>query len=154
MKWLRMLLVAGVVWMGAAFAQADTADPAQVAQTTAQSTIDKSLVFLKTRQKPDFGWQESYEPPGITALVLRAFIADDKYDTGQPFLQKGFGKLLSYQVDAGGIYKDTLACYNTAIAISALAESKDAAYHDALQKRWTICAACNGPTPSRACPVN
>jgi squalene-hopene/tetraprenyl-beta-curcumene cyclase len=134
MRRLCMLLLIGLVSLDARFALADAADPAQIAQTSAQNTIDKGLAFLKSKQKPDFGWQESYDPPGITALVLRAFIADSKYDADQPFLDKGYDKLLSYQVDSGGIYKDTLACYNTAIAISALAESKEAEYRGALQK--------------------
>jgi len=109
---------------------AETADPAQLAQTTA----DKALAYLKAQQKPDFSWQDEADPPAITALVLRAFIADDKYDADQPFLDKGYDKLLSYQVDSGGIYKDVLACYNTAIAISALAESKEAEYRGPMQK--------------------
>jgi squalene-hopene/tetraprenyl-beta-curcumene cyclase len=116
--------------MGLRSAPADTTDPAQVAQTT----IDKALAYLKSKQKPNNGWQEEADPPGITALVLRAFIADDKYDADQPFLEKGYDKLLSYQVESGGIYKDVLACYNTAIAISALAESKEAEYRGPMQK--------------------
>jgi squalene-hopene/tetraprenyl-beta-curcumene cyclase len=130
MKRLGMLLVAAAVLGGLPIASADVADPAQLAQTT----IDKSLAYLKSQQKPDFGWQDEADPPGLTALVLRAFIADDKYDAHQPFLDKGYGKLLSYQVDSGGIYKDALACYNTAIAISALAESKEPEYRGPMQK--------------------
>ena len=95
-------------------AAADADNPAQLAQ----ATIDKALGYLKSRQKPDFGWQDEADPPAFTALVLRAFISDEQYDAGRPFLEKGYGKLLSYQVNEGGIYKDTLACYNTAIAIS------------------------------------
>lgn len=109
---------------------AENADPAQLAQSTA----DKALAYLKSHQKPDNGWQDEADPPGVTALVLRAFLADDKYDADQPFLQKGFDKLLSYQMGSGGIYKDTLACYNTAIAISALATSKEAEYRSAMLK--------------------
>jgi squalene-hopene/tetraprenyl-beta-curcumene cyclase len=130
MKRLGILIVAVALLGGVRFAFADGADPSQLAQTT----IDKSLAYLKSQQKPDFGWQDEADPPGLTALVLRAFIADDKYDAEQPFLNKGYGKLLSYQVGSGGIYKDALACYNTAIAISALAESKEAEYRGPMQK--------------------
>jgi len=130
MKWLRALLAAGVLLSGLNLAAADTVDDRQLAQ----ATIDKSLAYLKSKQKPDSGWQDEADPPGITALVLRAFISDEKYASSQPFLQKGFEKLLSYQVANGGIYKDVLACYNTAIAISALAESKDPGYHGAMIK--------------------
>ena len=124
-----MLLVLAVLGM-VRVASAQATDPAQLAQTT----IDKSLAYLKSQQKPDFGWQDEADPPAITALVLRAFIADDKYDADEPFLEKGYDKLLSYQVDSGGIYKDVLACYNTAIAISALAESKEAEYRAPMAK--------------------
>jgi squalene-hopene/tetraprenyl-beta-curcumene cyclase len=124
------IILAVVALLGARLASADTNDPAGLAQATA----DKALAFLKAQQKPDFGWQDEADPPGITALVLRAFIADDKYDASQPFLQKGYGKLLSYQADSGGIYKDVLACYNTAIAISALADAKASEYREPMQK--------------------
>ena len=130
MKWLGSLFTVGVLLTGLNVAAAEAVDDRQLAQ----ATVDKALAYLKSKQKPDNGWQDEADPPGITALVLRAFISDDKYPADQPFLQKGFGKLLSYQVANGGIYKDVLACYNTAIAISALAESKDPAYHDAMMK--------------------
>jgi Prenyltransferase and squalene oxidase repeat len=131
MRWLRLMLAAGALLFGvSATAMADAADPNQLAQ----ATIDKALAYLKSAQKPDNGWQGQYDPPGITALVLRAFISDKQYNTHQPFLAKGFEKLLSYQVANGGIYKDVLACYNTAIAISALAESNDPQYRGAMLK--------------------
>lgn len=86
----------------------------------AQELIDKGLSYLKSQQKPDGGWQGDRDPPGITAIVLRAFVQDPKHSADTDFVQRGFDKLLSYQVDDGGIYKDSLASYNTAIAISAL----------------------------------
>ena len=42
-----------------------------------------------------------------------------------PSVKKGYDKLLSYQLENGGIYKDMLASYNTAIAVSALSFSRD-----------------------------
>jgi squalene-hopene/tetraprenyl-beta-curcumene cyclase len=108
-------------------------DPATLAETTAQKGLD----YLKAQQKPDFSWQNESDPPGISAIVLRAFMTDSKYDADDTFLDKGFDKLLSYQVDNGGIYKDTLASYNTAIAISALAISRDAEYRQPIQKALT-----------------
>jgi squalene-hopene/tetraprenyl-beta-curcumene cyclase len=130
MKRFGLLLATLALLAGFPVAAVATTDPAQLAQTT----VDKALDYLKSKQKPDFGWQEEADPPGITALVLRAFMTDSKYDADQPFLEKGYDKLLSYQVDSGGIYKDVLACYNTAIAISALAESREAEYRAPMQK--------------------
>ncbi|MGD0463727.1 MAG: prenyltransferase/squalene oxidase repeat-containing protein [Tepidisphaeraceae bacterium] len=130
MKWLGTFLAMGVLLSGLNVAAADAVDDRQLAQ----ATIDKALAYLRSQQKPDNGWQDEADPPGITALVLRAFLSDAKYPADQPFLKKGFEKLLSYQVSNGGIYKDVLACYNTAISISALAESKDPAYRGATIK--------------------
>ncbi len=101
---------------------------------TTQATVDKALAFLKTAQKPDNSWQGESDPPAMTAIVLRAFLTDEKYDADQPFMEKGFDKLLSYQQANGGIYKDALASYNTAIAISALGISKEAEYRAAMDK--------------------
>jgi squalene-hopene/tetraprenyl-beta-curcumene cyclase len=130
MKRVGLLLAAvAMLWQFTAFARAAD-DPQQLGQ----ATIDKALAYLKAQQKPDSSWQDEADPPALTALVLRAFIADDKYDADQPFLEKGYDKLLSYQIDSGGIYKDVLACYNTAIAISALAESKEAEYRAPMLK--------------------
>ena len=87
----------------------------------AQQLIDKGLSFLKTQQKPDGSWQNENDPPGITALVLRAFVNDAKYSASKDqFLRNGYNKLLSYQQASGGIYQDILANYNTAISVSAL----------------------------------
>ena len=89
-------------------------------QDQSQQLIDKGLGFLKTQQKPDGGWQNETEPPGMTAIVLRAFVQDGNYDAKSPLVAKGYEKLLSYQQSNGGIYKDMMANYNTSIAITAL----------------------------------
>jgi len=102
--------------------------------TLATSTVDKGLDYLKKNQQPDYGWQGEVDPPGITALVLKGFMEDERYDADMPFLENGFNKLLSYQFSNGGIYKDALANYNTAIAISALAVSKEAEYKAPMAK--------------------
>src|SRR3984957_342429 len=100
----------------------------------ATATVDKGFDYLKSQQKPDNGWQSDGDPPGVTALVLKSFMEDERYDADMPFLDKGFDKLLSFQVANGGIYQDLLANYNTAIAISALAVSKEAEYKPAIVK--------------------
>jgi len=123
-------ILALIICFATATARAADTDPSQLAQ----STIDKSLTYLKSQQKPDFGWQGTEDPPGITALVLRAFVDDANYKAGSTFIGKGYTTLLSYQVSSGGIYREVLACYNTAVSISALAESKDSQYQGPMQK--------------------
>jgi len=101
----------------------------------AQSLIDKGLAYLKSQQQPDGGWQKTKgQPPAITALALRAFIQDPHYSTQTEFVAKGFDKLLSYQATDGGIYKDLLANYNTAIAVSVLVKANDPAYQPQIDK--------------------
>jgi squalene-hopene/tetraprenyl-beta-curcumene cyclase len=108
---------------------------AQDPSARAQAMIDKGLNYLKTQQQPDGGWQRSpQEPPGITALVLRAFVSGKQYSLKDDFVKKGYDKLLSYQKPDGGIFQDMLANYNTAIAASALAAADDPSVNDNLQK--------------------
>jgi squalene-hopene/tetraprenyl-beta-curcumene cyclase len=110
--------------------QARAADTMAVAT----ATVDKGFAYLQKQQQPDHGWQGSVDPPGITALVLKAYMEDERYDADIPFLDKGFDKLLSYQLANGGIYQDLLANYNTAISISALAVSREAEYKSPMAK--------------------
>src|SRR5688500_3975881 len=70
--------------------EAATKDPASHAQVL----IERGLEFLKSQQKPDGGWHSEKEPPGLTAIVLRAFAQSDKYPK-EPFVKKGFERLLS-----------------------------------------------------------
>ena len=121
-------LLAALVALPAAAAPAAPATPPATrpanpsnAAADAQRLIDKGLAFLKTQQKPDGSWQADREPPAFTALSLRSFVREPAYTPDTPFVKKGYDKLLSTQLNNGGIYSDLLANYNTAIAVSALA---------------------------------
>ena len=107
---------------------------AQTQEDRAQPMIDRGLAFLQSQQKTDGGWQRETDPPGVTAIVLRAFVQDEKYDVKTDFVRKGYDKLLSYQLDSGGIYQDLLANYNTAIAISALAAADEPAFKERIDR--------------------
>ena len=106
---------------------AAVAPPNACAQTTqatraeAEVLVEKGVAFLKTKQQADGSWQpDPRVPPAITALVLRAAVNAPGASADDDFLKKGYDALLRQQVTDGGIYADTLANYNTSIAVSAL----------------------------------
>lgn len=98
----------------------------------AQQMIDKGIVFLKSAQQPDGGWQLEQDPPGITALALRAVMADPKLADAD-WVQKGFTKLLAYQKPDGGIYESAQGNYNTAVSLTALS-TQPARYKTQIEK--------------------
>jgi squalene-hopene/tetraprenyl-beta-curcumene cyclase len=108
---------------GQAYAQ-PPADPA----ARAQALIDSGLAFLKQQQQENGAWHRDVDPPAITAIALRAFLAEQQYTSMTDFIARGLKSLLSYQQDSGGIYKDMQANYNTAIAIRALVAADDPQY--------------------------
>jgi squalene-hopene/tetraprenyl-beta-curcumene cyclase len=110
------------------------AEPAKDLEQRIQVSMDKGVAFLKSKQNPDGGWHAENQPPAVTALVLRTLVTANPQSAGDEAIKKGYQKLLTYQLDNGGIYQDALANYNTAIAVSALAASKDPALKPALDK--------------------
>jgi squalene-hopene/tetraprenyl-beta-curcumene cyclase len=118
----------------------------------AQQLIDRGLAYLKSQQQSDGSWQKGNDPPAITALALKASAQDPKVSK-DAIVSKGFDKLLSYQHEDGGIYKDMLANYNTAIAISAISAAKDPKYQAQLDQavtflkrlQWTDVADASAP---------
>jgi len=100
----------------------------------AQAMIDKTTDYLKSRQQPDGSWHTGNQPPAVTAVVLKALVQHPRYDANTDFIKKGYDKLLTYQWENGGIYKDLLANYNTAIAISSLAAADSPAYKERIDK--------------------
>src|SRR6476620_204462 len=99
-----------------------------------QSAIDKGLAYLKSQQKPDGSWQKPNDPPALPAIALKAFSQDPKTAPNADFVKRGYDKLLTYQLDNGGIYQDLLANYNTSIAISSLSAAKNPAYQEKIDR--------------------
>jgi squalene-hopene/tetraprenyl-beta-curcumene cyclase len=90
--------------------------------------IDRGLAFLKAAQLPSGGFVPDQAPPAMNALVLKAFVQQPGITADTDFVARGFEHLLKFQLKDGGIYKDLLATYNTAIAISALSAVPDGRY--------------------------
>ena len=101
--------------------------PAEWAEAVAGRGID----FLLQRQQDDGTWQPADEvPPAYTALAVRALLGSDEYGPDSPAVAKGLDALLAQQTPDGGVYRDLLANYNTAIAVSTLAAANDEAGDD------------------------
>ena len=109
---------------------AASADP----RTKARATLDRAVDFLKSRQKESGGWHGDKEPPAVTALVLKAIVVARPQDKNADYVRKGYQNLLSHQLDDGGIYRDLLANYNTAIAVSALAAADNPEFKDEIDR--------------------
>jgi len=128
-------LLATALLCSAALAQGKRQAP----EARAQALADRGLAYLEKQQQPDGTWQpDPRVPPAITALALRGFVNSEKYGPDAPLVKKGFDALLAQQVADGGIYENLLANYNTAIAVSALAEAQERAgdkrYQEAIDK--------------------
>lgn len=113
-------------------ARAQTATE-QKGEAKAESVVTKGLDYLKSQQKPDGGWQNQSDPPGMTALVLKAFTQDPQQANNKAVIEKGFTRLLADQNPDGSI-GDMLANYNTAIAITALAAAKEPDHKQQMDK--------------------
>jgi len=134
-----LALAAGVVALPLLPSSSNVVRAAAVAEggsadAKVQAAIDKGLAFLKSQQKPDGGWQRENDPPAITAIALKAFAQDPKTGANADFVKKGYDKLLTYQLDNGGIYQDLLANYNTSIALSSLAAAKNPAFQEKMDR--------------------
>jgi squalene-hopene/tetraprenyl-beta-curcumene cyclase len=100
----------------------------------AQATLDRAAAFLKSKQQPTGGWHNEKEPPALSAIVLKAIVVARPQDKSAAYVKKGYDNLLTHQLDDGGIYKDLLANYNTAIAVSALAAADNPEYQDEIDR--------------------
>jgi squalene-hopene/tetraprenyl-beta-curcumene cyclase len=123
-------LVFSLVLAPAAPAADAKADPAAKAHTV----VDKAVEYLKSQQKPNGGWADEKQPPAMTALVLKAIVLGRPQDKRADYVTKGYQNLLSNQLVDGGIYRDLLANYNTAIAVSTLAAADNPEYKDEIDR--------------------
>jgi squalene-hopene/tetraprenyl-beta-curcumene cyclase len=134
MRMSRFVAAAVAIAVSFTVPQARAADTATDPTTKAQATLDRAIDYLKSQQKPTGGWADDKQPPALTALVLKAIVLGRPQDKRADYVQKGYQNLLSNQLANGGIYKDLLANYNTAIAVSALAAADNPQYQDEIDR--------------------
>ena len=109
-------------------------DKTAATRAKAEKMVERGVGFLKTRQQADGSWQaDPRVPPAITALALRALVGAPASSADDAGVVKGFDALLKQQVADGGIYADTLANYNTSIAVSALTAAQKEAGDERFQ---------------------
>lgn len=87
-----------------------------------QHTIDKGLKYLASQQKEEGFWSDELHP-AVTAMAIRAFLADPSRQADAPLptnITKALDYLAASRKSDGGIYVKGLANYNTAAALMAL----------------------------------
>lgn len=88
----------------------------------------RAMAYLESRQNMDtLGFDDDPETqtlPAITGLVVTGFMLDPTVDERHPIVITGTRYILNHQQPDGGIYKDILPSYNTAICLSALSMVK------------------------------
>ena len=94
-------------------------------QRKAELIAARAMEYIQSRQNPDtLGFDDDPEAqtlPAITGLVVTGFMLDPGVDERHPVVLTGTRYILKHQQPDGGIYKDMLPSYNTAICLSALA---------------------------------
>lgn len=145
---------------------AEPPTPAQAVPATgdaikkADALLAKGAGFLLKSQQANGAFVPEQAPVAMNALALRALVLSPGYSYATPAIRRGYDNLLAFQAESGGIYKSSLANYNTAIAISALAAANSPDLKAAIDKavnylktlQWTDTIA--GPQGEKIDPKN
>jgi squalene-hopene/tetraprenyl-beta-curcumene cyclase len=99
----------------------------QAAATQAKDTLARALGYLERNQGEDGSWFPQ-AGPGVTALVVRGFLADAKYTTESPVVAKALAYILKFVQEDGGIYDKGQQNYTTAICLTALFDADKEKY--------------------------
>jgi squalene-hopene/tetraprenyl-beta-curcumene cyclase len=98
--------------------------------------LERGLDWLKSRQDPE-GWWSTSDHPAMTGLALLAFQGhpDRPYQKDPPpWMQKAYAYLLSTQHPDGGLHRDKLLNYNTALSMMALLAANQPDYEPVVLK--------------------
>ncbi|MGB9601396.1 MAG: prenyltransferase/squalene oxidase repeat-containing protein [Verrucomicrobiia bacterium] len=101
-----------------------------------QIALNKGFNYLIENQNTNGYWSTA-ELPAITALALIAFQGDpeQKYRAKEPeFIKRGYDYLLKNIKPDGGIYKEMMPNYNTAISMMALVAANKPEYEPIIRK--------------------
>jgi hypothetical protein len=98
-----------------------------------KSSIDLGLRYLRFKQEPSGSWNNY---PGITALVVRAFMKSPRHYTEAdgPFVRMALAYLAGLAKPDGAIYDHDLPNYNTSVALMALQVSGNPKYQPLVKR--------------------
>jgi squalene-hopene/tetraprenyl-beta-curcumene cyclase len=117
-----LILAASLILTTSLSAHAQSISPEH--KRKADVIVSRAMAHLEARQNPiTMGFDDDPETqtmPAITGLVLTGFIMDPGIDERNYVVSTAARYILNHQQPDGGIYKDALPSYNTAICLSAL----------------------------------
>lgn len=98
-----------------------------------KKSIDRGLHWLRNNQQEKGSWSNNV---GVTSLVVMAYVNSPRRynEEDDPFVRKGIEFILENVKPDGSIYKDHPPSYNTALAILALASTKNPKYKEIIRK--------------------
>lgn len=121
----RTLISILIVTVLAPIAQAQSSSISAEHKRRAEIIASRAMDYLTSRQGVDtMGFDDDPETqtlPALTGLVVTGFMLDPGVDERHPVVSTATRYILKHVQPDGGIYKDILPSYNTAICISALA---------------------------------
>lgn len=124
MKMYRILLSALVIAILTPICAAQSSSISAEHTRRAEMIASRAMDYLTSRQGMEtMGFDDDPETqtlPAITGLVITGFMLDPGVDERHPVVSTATRYMLKHVQPDGGIYKDILPSYNTAICISAL----------------------------------
>jgi squalene-hopene/tetraprenyl-beta-curcumene cyclase len=118
-------------------------------QLEIEHAISRGLHTLQDKQNSAGFWSVP-EMPGLTALVLTAFVREPSgVIKAEPpdFIKKGYDYLIQSQQPDGGIYLKGMANYSTAVCMQALAAADPIAYERELTRARRFLISLQGSYP-------
>jgi squalene-hopene/tetraprenyl-beta-curcumene cyclase len=125
-----------LAWMGGRSVPAAAMDDASQTSSTVPSAAkltERGIAFLRPRQDAKGGWS-THREPGITALVVTAFLRSGQVAPGDPAVIKALGYLEGFIGPKGGLSEAPHANYTTSIAIMAFREANANGRYDRIIK--------------------
>lgn len=122
------VMFASLIALSAAAPSALAIDEAHL--RAGEELISRAISYLRTQQDAATGgWSVAPQGrgpnlPAISGLVVQGMLADPAIDDRDPAVRAGLDYILSFRQPNGSICDQILSNYNTAICLSALAQSK------------------------------